>query len=64
MIDEKIYKEYICTNCANEKCEEKIKTENKLDIVIEQISTTTIMKCENFLCKDKRRNRNESKSDR
>ena len=65
MIDKKVYEEEICKYCKNENCKENIKTENKLDIVIGQLCTTTTMKCENYICKnEKRRNKNESKSDR
>lgn len=57
MTQEQIYKEKICTNCANEKCKNRIKVTRTQDLVIEQISTTTITKCEDFVCKEKRKKR-------
>ena len=57
MITEQLYKEKICSNCANENCKNRIKTTTQLDLVIEQMSTTTVMKCEDFVCKEKRKDR-------
>lgn len=53
----KQYKEKICPNCANEKCKNKIKIKRTQDLVVERISTTTIIKCDDFICKDKRKKR-------
>lgn len=53
MID--LYKRMICTNCANENCSNNIKEIKTQELTIEQISTSTIIKCNDFICKNKRK---------
>lgn len=53
MID--LYKRMVCTNCANEKCTNNIKEIKTQELTIEQISTSKIIKCTDFICKNKRR---------
>ena len=48
------YREEVCINCANEQCTNNIKEIRTQDITIKQISTTTIVKCDDFLCKNRR----------
>lgn len=50
-----LYKKEICINCANENCKNRIKEIKTQDICIGQISTTTIVKCKDFICKNKRK---------
>lgn len=53
MID--LYKRMICTNCANKDCTNNIKETKTQELTIEQISTSTIVKCKDFVCKNKRK---------
>ena len=48
------YKKEVCINCANDNCTNNIKEIKTQDITIEQISTTTIVRCDDFLCKYRR----------
>lgn len=52
---ENLYKREICINCANKKCKNRIKVTRTQDLVIEQISTITTIKCDDFICKKKRK---------
>ena len=49
------YKKEVCINCANEQCTNNIKEIRTQDITIEQISTTTIVRCDDFMCKNRRK---------
>lgn len=51
---EQLYKENICTNCENKNCTNNIKRINFQEVVDDQISTTTIIKCDDFIAKNKR----------
>lgn len=53
MID--LYKRMVCTNCANKKCTNNIQEIKTQELTIEQISTSTIVKCKDFVCKNKRK---------
>ena len=48
------YRKEVCINCANDSCTNNIKEIKTQDITIEQISTTTIVRCDDFLCKYRR----------
>jgi hypothetical protein len=48
MITEELYKEKICSNCANENCE-------RLELVTMKIDTTIVIKCKGFIRKNKRK---------
>lgn len=48
------YRKEVCINCANNNCTNNIKEIKTQDITIEQISTTTIVRCDDFVCKNKR----------
>lgn len=50
---EKLYKLEICTNCANKNCTNKIQVTRTQDVIVDQISTVTTVKCEDFICKDR-----------
>lgn len=50
MID--LYKKQVCINCKTDKCTNKIKIIKKQDIFDNKIVTTTIVKCDNFNCKN------------
>ena len=52
-----LYKREICINCENENCKNRIETTRKADLCIEQISTVTTIKCKDFICKNKRKNK-------
>lgn len=52
---ENLYKREICINCANKKCKNRIKVTRTQDLVVEQISTITTIKCDDFICKKKRK---------
>ena len=52
MID--IYKKQVCINCKTDKCTNKIKIIKQQDIFDNEIVTTTIVKCDEFNCKNKR----------
>lgn len=52
---EELYKREICINCANKNCKNKIETKQKQNLCIEQIYTEKTTKCENFICKNKRK---------
>lgn len=54
---DELFKREICSNCANENCKNKIETTRKADLCIEQISTITTIKCKDFICKNKRKNK-------
>lgn len=56
---DELYKKEICINCANENCKNRIEEIKTQDLTIEQISTTTIVKCKDFICKNRRRKRNK-----
>lgn len=47
------YRKEVCINCANEQCTNNIKEIRTQDITIEQISTT-IVRCDDFMCKNRR----------
>lgn len=49
-----LYKKKICTNCENENCTNNIKRINFQEVVDDQISTTTIIKCEDFIARNRR----------
>lgn len=46
-----LYKDKICSNCSNENCTHNIK-ESK---IIEEEQISTVVKCADFICKDKRK---------
>lgn len=52
-----LYKKEICINCANENCKNRIETKSTQDLCIEQIYTETTIKCKDFICKNKRKNK-------
>lgn len=52
-----LYKKEICINCMNENCTNNIEEIRTQELTIEQISTTTTVKCADFICKNKRRKR-------
>ena len=54
-----LYKKEICINCANENCTNRIEETRKLELIIEQMSTATTVKCKDFVCKNKRVKRNK-----
>ncbi len=54
-----LYKKEICINCANENCTNGIEEIKTQELVIEQIRTTTIIRCKDFICKNKRLKRNK-----
>lgn len=54
-----LYKKEICINCANEECANRIEETKKLELVGDQMSTTTIIKCKDFICKNKRPKKNK-----
>lgn len=47
-----IYKKEICINCANENCTNRIEETQYID----ESSVTTLVKCKDFICKNKRKN--------
>ena len=47
MITEQLYKEQICSNCANKNC--------KLELVTMKIDKTIVIKCKDFINKFKRK---------
>lgn len=54
MID--IYKKEVCINCKTDKCTNKIKIIKKQELLDKEIKTVTIVKCDDFNCKNKRKN--------
>lgn len=50
-----LYREKICSNCCNENCTNNIKENKFQELIIDQISTTTVVKCADFICKKKRK---------
>lgn len=50
-----LYRKEICSNCANDDCKDRIEQTRKLELVIDQLSTTTVVKCKDFICKNKRK---------
>lgn len=50
-----LYKEEICRNCVAEKCNNRIKVKTYQELLGNQISTTTVIKCDDFICKKKRK---------
>lgn len=50
-----LYKKEICINCANENCTNKIEEIKQLDLCVDQMSTKTIIKCKDFIPKNKRK---------
>lgn len=56
------YRKEVCINCANDSCTNNIKEIKTQDITIEQISTTTIVRCDDFLCKYRRNPINRKKN--
>ncbi len=53
MID--LYKKQVCINCKTDKCTNKIKTIKKQELQDKEIKTVTIVKCDDFNCKNKRK---------
>lgn len=53
MID--IYRKEVCINCATDKCTNKIKIIKKQELLDKEIKTVTIVKCDDFNCKSKRK---------
>lgn len=50
-----LYKKEICINCANINCTNRIEIIKKLELLDQEIKTTTTIKCKDFVCKNKRR---------
>ncbi len=50
-----LYKEEICKTCVAEKCNNRIKVKTYQELLDNQISTTTVIKCDDFICKKKRK---------
>lgn len=50
-----LYKEEICRNCVATNCKHKIRVNNYQELLGNQISTTTVIKCDDFICKKKRK---------
>ncbi len=48
------YKKEICINCNNPNCSNDIKETKYQEVSAEQISTTTVVKCNGFMAKNKR----------
>ena len=59
-----LYKKTICSNCANKSCTNNIKIITTQDLCIEQIYTTTIVKCDDFICKISKRGKKDEKLDK
>ena len=45
-----LYKKEICINCVNENCTNKIRKTKKIED-----NKITVIKCEDFICKSKRK---------
>lgn len=50
-----LYKDKICSNCANLNCTNNIQETKYQEVIVDQISTTTVVKCADFICAKKRR---------
>ena len=50
-----LYKDKICSNCANLNCTNNIQETKYQEVIVDQISTTTVVKCTDFICKCKRK---------
>ncbi len=48
------YKREICINCINPNCNNNIKETKYQEVAADQISTTTVVKCDGFIVKNKR----------
>ena len=52
---EERYRKEICINCSNENCSNNIKETKYQEVIVDQISTTTVIKCGGFIAKNKRK---------
>lgn len=50
-----LYRKEVCVNCANEKCSNRIEITKHLELVIDNMSTTTTTKCKDFICKNRKK---------
>ncbi len=48
------YRKEICINCSNENCSNNIKETKYQEVIVDQISTTTVIKCGGFIAKNKK----------